>query len=132
MKNWLSIYCAIHVALFTVSSVAQQGLAEPSIDYATVTQQRLEQPADGEWLLYRRTYASWGYSPLSEINTGNVQSLKPLWTFSTGVNEAHQSPPLVNGRYMFVTTPENHVLALDAKTGDMLWRYRRELPEDLL
>lgn len=128
MKNYLLTCCAVYLALSSSSLFAQP---DPP-DYQTVTQQRLEQPSDSEWLLYRRTYDSWGYSPLSEINKTNVKSLKPLWTFSTGVNEAHQSPPLVNGRYMFVTTPENHVLALDAKTGEMLWRYQRELPEDLL
>src|SRR5438093_5075821 len=33
---------------------------------------------------------------------------------------------------MFVTTPQQQVLALNAKTGDLIWRYRKELPEDLL
>ena len=33
---------------------------------------------------------------------------------------------------MFVSTPQNQVLALDAKSGELLWRYKRDLPEDLL
>ena len=55
----------------------------------------------------------------------------PLWTFSTGVVEGHQAPPLVNDGILFVSTPRNQVIALDARTGDELWRYRRELPDDL-
>jgi len=122
----------IRLIIVTVVALQYIGIAAATeLDYQTVTSERLEKPADGEWLLYRRTYDSWGYSPLDEIRSDNVKSLKPLWTFSTGLNEAHQSPPLVNGRHMFITTPENHVLALDAKTGDMLWRYQRELPDDL-
>ena len=118
--------------LLTPFVLGTGSLAAEAPVYPVVTDQRLQNPTDGEWLLYRRTYDSWGYSPLDQITTDNVSKLEPLWTFSTGVNEAHQAPPLVNGRYMFITTPQNHVLALDAQTGEMLWRYRRELPEDLL
>jgi len=57
--------------------------------------------------------------------------LVPVWTFSTGVSEGHEAPPLVNNGVMFVATPQNQVIALDAKTGDQIWRYKREIPEDL-
>ena len=60
-----------------------------------------------------------------------MKKLVAVWTFSTGVEEGHQSPPIVNDGIMFITTPQNQVLALDAKKGDLIWRYRRELPEDL-
>jgi alcohol dehydrogenase (cytochrome c) len=96
-----------------------------------VTDERLLHPEPQNWLMYRRTYDSWGYSPLDQINTQNIKKLIPAWTFSTGVEEGHQSPPIVNNGVMFITTPKNQVLALDARTGDLLWRYRRELPEDL-
>ena len=105
--------------------------AGPLDSYAPVTQERLEKPEDANWLQYRRTYDSWGYSPLSQVNAGNVKDMVPVWSFSTGVNEGHQSPPVVNNGVMFITTPQAQVIALDAKTGDLLWRYKRELPEDL-
>jgi alcohol dehydrogenase (cytochrome c) len=99
--------------------------------YAPVTEQRLNKPEPRNWLMYRGTYDSQGYSQLDQINVKNAHLLKPEWTFSTGMREAHQAPPVVNDGYMFVTTPQNHLLALDARTGELLWRYERELPEDL-
>ena len=105
--------------------------AAPAAEYAPVTDARLANPEPENWLQYRRTYDSQGYSPLKEINAANVAALRPLWTFSTGLREGHQAPPVVNDGAMFVTTPQNHVIALDAATGEQRWRYRRELPEDL-
>ena len=74
----------------------------------------------------RRTYDGWGYSPLDEINAGNVKRLQPVWTMSTGMNNGHEAAPIVNGGVMFVTSSFNQVLALDAKAGTVLWRYRSE------
>lgn len=100
--------------------------------YSPVTDQRLENPEQRNWLMYRGTYDSQGYSRLDQINAKNVQKLNPVWTFSTGMREAHQAPPIVNDGYMYIATPHNHVLALDARSGELLWRYERELPEDLI
>lgn len=99
--------------------------------YPAVTDARLAAPEPQNWLMYRGTYNSWGYSPLAAITPANVKDLRPVWTFSTGMTEAHQSPPLVNAGRMFITTPHNHVIALDARTGERIWQYSRELPEDL-
>ena len=63
--------------------------------YARVTDERLLAPAPDDWLMYRRTYDSWGYSPLDQITAANVGDLVPLWTFSTGVVSGRQSPPIV-------------------------------------
>ncbi|MGO8917937.1 MAG: methanol/ethanol family PQQ-dependent dehydrogenase [Stellaceae bacterium] len=100
-------------------------------NYSAVTQERLSNPEPGNWMLYRRTYDGQGYSPLDKINAGNVKDLVPVWTFSTGVNEGHEAPPIVNNGVMFVATPQNQVIALDAKSGDEIWRYKRQMPEDL-
>jgi alcohol dehydrogenase (cytochrome c) len=88
-------------------------------------------PEARNWLMYRRTYDSWGYSPLERITPRNVGDLVPVWSLSTGTAEGHQAPPIVNDGIMFITTPFNQVLALDAKSGELLWRYRRQMPPDI-
>jgi alcohol dehydrogenase (cytochrome c) len=101
-------------------------------NYKPVTADQLKRPGDGDWLMYRRTYDGWGYSPLGQITSGNASRLRPVWTLQTGVNEGHEAPPVVNNGVMFVATPGNQVLAVDAKHGDLLWRYKRPIPEDML
>lgn len=119
------------LSVVLVGLLCGMAAAEGLTTYRTVTDQRLLHPEPENWLMYRGTYNSWGYSPLEQIHTENVHKLVPVWTFSTGVEEGHQSPPIVNDGIMFITTPQNQVLALDARKGDLLWRYRRDLPEDL-
>jgi alcohol dehydrogenase (cytochrome c) len=99
-------------------------------DYTPVTDARLLNPEPGNWLMTRGNYQGWSYSPLDQINTSNVKRLTPVWTVSTGVNSGHQAPPIVNNGVMFVATPSAQVMALDAKTGNVIWRYKRELPDD--
>ena len=97
-----------------------------------MTADRLRNPEDGDWLMIRRTYDGWGYSPLDQITTANVDRLQPVWVLSTGQTGGHEAPPIVNNGVMFVATPGNQVIAIDARTGTLLWRYRRELPEDAI
>ena len=98
-------------------------------NYQPVTAERLKHPEDDNWLMIRRTYDGWGYSPLDQITPANVARLKPVWVFSTGETRAHESAPIVNNGVMFVTTPMNQVIALDAKSGTLLWRYRKRRPQ---
>ena len=99
------------LGLLTFSSFAAE--------YSPVTDSRLLNPEPENWLMYRGTYNSHGYSPLDKISTDNVKQLKPLWSYSTGLREGHQSPPIVNDGFMFITTPHNHLLALDAASGEL-------------
>src|SRR5882672_12619000 len=100
--------------------------------YKPVTAHRFKQPEDGDWLMVRRTYDGWGYSPLDQITPANVARLQPAWVFGTGVVNGHEAPPIVNNGVMFVVTPGNQIIAIDAKTGTVLWRYKRPLPEDVV
>ena len=117
------------LTLFSLLSTAV--LAQNLPPYSSVTDARLRNQDNDSWLLYRGSYDSHGYSALDQIDTDNVANLKPVWSFSTGLREGHQAPPIVNNGYMYVSTPQNHVLALNAVTGDLLWRYVRYLPDDL-
>ncbi len=101
-------------------------------NYTPVTAERLKNPEDGNWFHFRRTYDGWGFSPLKEITPDNVARLQPVWSMATGQVEGHQAPPIVNNGVMFVATPGNQMLAIEAKTGNILWRYKRTLPEDVV
>src|SRR5258706_15976970 len=82
--------------------------------------------------MYRGTYNGQGYSPLDKINTSNVKRLVTVWSYSTGQVEGHKAPPIVNNGVMFISTPRNQVLALNAKTGDLLRKYQREFDDDVV
>ena len=119
------------VSLIAIAAFPALGLSQSIDNYSSVSSQRLLNPEPENWLLYRRTYDGMGFSPLDQIDTGNVGDLVPVWTFATGITEGHQSPPIVNDGVMFITTPGAQVIALDARTGEQIWRYRRQLPFDL-
>jgi alcohol dehydrogenase (cytochrome c) len=121
----------LSLSLLVIGAGASQGLAQSPRDYRPVTDEHLIQPEPGNWPMYRRTYDSWGYSPLDRINVNNVARLTPAWSLSTGTVEGHQAPPIVHDGVMFVTTPFNQVLAIEAATGELIWRYRHALPPDL-
>jgi alcohol dehydrogenase (cytochrome c) len=140
--NYALLSSAALLACISVAS-AQQTIAPASATptpgplpevlakYTPVTAERLKNPEDNNWLLFRRTYDGWGYSPLSQITPANVGNLQLVWSFATGQVEGHQAPPIVNNGVMFVATPGNQVLAIEAKTGALLWRYKRAVPEDM-
>jgi alcohol dehydrogenase (cytochrome c) len=98
-------------------------------DYTPVTDARLANPEPQNWLMTRGNYEGWSYSALDQINVNNVKSLVPVWAFSTGVDSGHEAPPIVNNGVMFVSTPYSQVIALDAANGNMLWRYKRKIPD---
>src|ERR1700691_4264940 len=125
--------CAIALALLSTLASGQappQPAPEAPMPmvlqkYQPVTAERLKQPEDGNWLMIRRTYDGWGYSPLDQITPENVARLRPAWGSTTGEGRAHEAAPIVNSGVLFITTPNNQVIAFDAVTGTILWRYRR-------
>ena len=135
MKTLLPVAGAVALASISIALFAQgRGGAPPAPmpailqNYQPVTPERLKNPEDGNWLMIRRTYDGWGYSPLDQITPANVARLKPVWVFATGEPRVHEAAPLVNNGVMFVSTPNNQVIAIDAKSGNVLWRYRRPRP----
>lgn len=118
---------AIAGPLFSQPPQAASPAPLPAVlrSYQSVTAERLKNPEDRNWLMIRRTYNGWGYSPLAEITPANVKRLQPVWVFSTGEMRGHEAPALINNGVMFVSTPNNQVIAIDATTGNLLWRYRK-------
>jgi len=99
----------------------------PLVDLRPVTDAMLENVAPEDWLLWRRTYDAYGFSPLDEIDRANVADLRVAWSWSLppGPNE---STPLVHDGVLFIHGYGDEVQALDAVTGDLLWHYVRRLP----
>lgn len=96
--------------------------------YPLVTDARLQNAGnDDGWLMYRRDYGSSGFAPFDAVNTGNVAQLKPAWDYTSDFDMGHEAPPVVNGDFMFITTPKNHLLAFQASTGKLLWKYEHDL-----
>jgi alcohol dehydrogenase (cytochrome c) len=58
-------------------------------NWTPVTDEMLANPADGDWLMWRRNYGNWGYSPLDQINPDNIGDMRLAWavTLDPGSNE---------------------------------------------
>ena len=69
------------------------------------------------------------YSPLTQINDKNVQTLRPSWVLSLGDNRGQQTQPLIINGIMYATT-HNATYAIDAKSGRQLWKTNIEYPAD--
>lgn len=81
----------------------------------------------GQWPLYGRDYDNRRYSPLSQITPQNVRGLSLAWKYNTGIQKEFEATPVVVGGTMYVSTPLNRVIALDARTGQKKWEYTQEL-----
>jgi alcohol dehydrogenase (cytochrome c) len=97
--------------------------------FRPVTDDVLQNPSASDWLHWRRTYDGWGYSPLDQINRQNVGQLQLAWAWAMQPGN-QQATPLVYDGVMYLVNPGSTVQALNAATGDLLWEYRREFPED--
>jgi alcohol dehydrogenase (cytochrome c) len=93
-------------------------------NYVPVTDEMLTHPADGEWLMYRRNYQGWSYSPLTQINTRNVGSLQLKWAWAMNEGGAVEVTPIVHSGVIFLSNTQNTVQALDARTGELIWENR--------
>ncbi|WP_425449957.1 PQQ-dependent dehydrogenase, methanol/ethanol family [Virgifigura deserti] len=124
---------------FDAANARLAGTAPPVA--ATVTFERLvnARSEPQNWLTYYGAYDAQRYSPLDEIDRGNVAQLRPAWIFQSGLiglvadpsDYAFEAAPLVVDGVLYTTGPDGHVWALDARTGGMLWHYRHAIPLDV-
>src|SRR5260370_1373751 len=100
-------------------------------NFKPVTDAMLLKPDPADWLMWRRTYNAWGYSPLDQINKDNVKNLQVAWTWSM-TNGATETTPIVHDGILFLFNYANHIQALNGATGDLIWEYKRDLPAKVL
>ncbi len=114
------------------AALAQQPqVADPTRNLTPVTDAMLRDPPAADWLMWRRTYNAWGYSPLDQINKDNVKNLQVAWTWSM-TNGATETTPIVHDGVLYLFNYANKIQALNAATGDLIWEYKRDLPAKLL
>jgi alcohol dehydrogenase (cytochrome c) len=88
----------------------------------------LWKPSPANWLSWRRTLDSFGYSPLDQIDRSNVSKLKMVWARGMGTGTI-EATPLVYDGVMYLPGPGDVIQAIDARSGDLSWEYRRKLPQ---
>ena len=104
---------------------AGTALVAPVDTLTPVTDAMLANPDPSDWLSWRRTLDGQGYSPLDQINSQNVRSLKLEWSWGMDAGVS-QTTPLVHEGILYVASPGNVLHALDGRTGQLRWEYRRE------
>ena len=121
----------VAVAVVTLAAAPVTAQAERGTDFVPVTDAMLQNPSDDDWLMWRRTLDSWAYSPLDQINRDNVANLRLVW--ARGMTDGIQTgTPLVYDGVLYMPNPKDVIQAIDAMTGDLIWEYRRDLPDDVV
>ena len=106
------------------------GLAQVET-FTPITDAELQNPDPADWLNWRRTLDGWGYSPLDQIDRANVGELRMVWSRALATPGRQQGTPLVHDGVMYMPNPKDVIQAIDAVTGDLIWEYRRDRPDDL-
>lgn len=83
---------------------------------------------DGAWMLHGRTYAEDRFSPLARINRDTVRSLELVWYHDLDTRRGQEATPIIVDGVMYTTSAWSKVQALNAATGELLWRYDPEVP----
>ena len=122
------LIAAVAVGSFALGAVPAQ--AQPAREFVPVTDAMLQNPDPADWPMWRRTLDGWGYSPLDQVNRDNVGELQMAWSraLPQGTQEV---TPLAYGGVVYMPTLTDIIQALEATTGDLIWEYRRDLPDDV-
>ena len=93
-------------------------------NYVPVTDEMLRHPDPGDWLMIRRNYEAWSYSPLTQITADNVRGLRLEWVWAMNDGGASEPTPIVHNGIIYLSNTSNTVQALDGKTGELIWENR--------
>ena len=119
-----------HASLVAVLSIGALGLGA-QVSAQAVDDARLVQAAPAEWLGYGRDYAETHYSPLTQINAGNVATLDVAWTWDIPKSGSRlEATPVVVDGVIYATGARSFVFALDARTGEKLWHWDPAIPDE--
>jgi quinoprotein glucose dehydrogenase len=127
---------AVH-AISTDSNDIKGMLPQPLAASPAAAAGSADQVPDGEWHAYGRTQHGMRYSPLAQLTPSNVDRLEKVWHFNTGDlrrpgdpdETTYEVTPLKIDDSLYVCTPHNFVIALDADTGEERWRFDPQVPD---
>ncbi len=98
-------------------------LAATTLLAASILTVSAQSRPQSEWPVYGGQAAQDHYSPLTQINRTNAKNLAVAWTYDTGEKGGSQSSPIVVGGILYSYTPSQKIIALDAATGKLLWKF---------
>jgi alcohol dehydrogenase (cytochrome c) len=124
------------ISYMQLSAIPGSAPATENVDYERILNARSEPQ---NWLTYYGTYDGQRYSELDQITKENVRRLSPAWVFQAGSvgmqsgssTYSNEASPIVVEGVMYVSGPDGKCWALDAKTGEELWRYKHASPYDV-
>jgi len=129
MKRHVTYFASAILApaiLLTVHVIAQQ----PGRNLVPLTEDNLKNPSPNDWLMYNRSYDAQRFSPLQQINQSNVGQLKLAWSVTEGAG-AQEGIPLVHDGVMYLQAPGAIIEALDAATGQLIWKHERKMADNI-
>ena len=124
-------FVLVCLAGFLLASAGAAAGQPDDAAWEPITEARLLDPEDGDWLSYRRTYDVTGFSPLHQINRDNVGDLRLVWAWSMRDNSRWVPTPIVANGLMYVAEGSGRVTAFDVVSGDVAWVHTRSYPEDI-
>ncbi|MBO9576997.1 MAG: PQQ-binding-like beta-propeller repeat protein [Sphingobium sp.] len=131
MATWGLAGKAAIASLLAIAMISRAvGQDTPKPPFQPVTDAMIQNPDARDWLSWRRTLDNWGYSPLAQINKGNVGQLRMVWARPLN-NGSQEGTPLVHNGILYFPEPGDVIAAMDVRSGDVLWQHRRQLPKDV-
>lgn len=115
--------------LLTTAILLISAAPQPSVNTARLMNADADQ---GNWLSYGRTYDEQRFSPLTDINAGNVGQLGLAWSADLDTNRGQEATPLMVDGTLYISTAWSKVEAFDAATGALKWRYDPQVPRETL
>ena len=129
----LAVYCGFAVYRDWISSAQQTNNgASRKVKTADVDGQRIidADREPGNWMSHGRTYSEQRFSPLKEINDGNVGELGLGWYYDLDTDRGQEATPIVVDGVMYITSAWSKIFALNAATGALLWSYDPKVPPE--
>ena len=127
MKKLARLLIVTLLVCLLASGLTAQGIMDK---FVPVTQKDLNNPDAADWLMLGGNMEHWDYSPLDQIKRENVRNLQLVWARQLPTQGGRSgTSPLIHNGIMYLVSPNDAVIALEAATGSRIWEYDRKLPE---